>query len=666
MAPRPQAAEFTGTGRFYTARRASGDWVWVTPDGEPFFITGIDKMQSIWMGCQVDLWKSTYGTTAPYELWADEMRGLLTTYGFNALGRDSHWDEARIDADHAPGTAWDFVDVVCNQQGHPTSYPMLDDFRFRNYLNQDCGSEGKPCIPHLINLHTVPRQMDFWGTGKKFAAIDVPDVWTPGFERRAEMVAQLVLDDPAPDAPTQLLGPCAPGVQINQGFKNDPWLVGLWLGNELFWGYRLTESGEHGLKGWLRALIATPYNDCKAKNEQAKYAFAQTMWEIYDWRAKHMGKTAVSLWNDTYGDGGTAFAELGQPAFTFEITSFTNDCDPTSLLRLFSSDWLDAHYPDRYVELYNLLGTVSSCNCTGQSEISQQHVFTERDSVDFSPLIEDATPVDLGYFLTVDDGRVFMKKVAHQFYGTMIDAILLYDSVPHHAIISDRFVGFSGAQAPFDAIIPAIASQYCDAISVNLYRAANEVQSGADDLASLYASLNQKRPILISEFSYHADNEKGYDCCMEKQGNEWIPHSNCQGEHPECADVSNYHYPEDFELSRRLISYQTYVETMAEARAPSCEHFICGVMWYHFFDHPFTAATDPSTMNPNHSGLYTQITNNWGMFDPRGNDKEHAEYIPYTGLLNQAATANCMAQRLRTGSSWYGASCNVAAPPPCQ
>ncbi len=655
--------DFDPHDRFYPAQNAEGDWLWADPYGQPCFITGIDVIKSIHMGAQVDLWEGTYTSANPEQEWADDVRELLVARGFNAIGRDSEWDTAIIEEGFASGTRHDWFDFVCNENGEPQTAPVIDDFRFRKYLNEGCGTPEQPCIPHLINLHTIPVMTSFWfNPDDPFKGPNVPDVWSQVFHRRSDMVAELVFAEKDPEKLDHLPIPCTPGDQINQNFRDDRWLVGVWLGEELFWGYKVVEGiGPQGKKGWLRSIISTPYDDCVPNGQQGNYQFAAEMQELYVQRAGDL-EQAVVLWNETYGPGGTALPFGSE--FDFSISSFVTDCDPTALMYQFDSADIRDEFPTRYEGIYAHLEPMTSCICVSSGGSDWR--FDDREDVDFTPLIDDGDPVDLGYYLTIDDGQRFMEEVAREFYETMTTSIRTFDypaeNVLHHTILSDRFVDH-GAQQPFGPVIHRIASQYCDVICVNLYANRGAVNSEASELASLYGSLYEPRPILISEFAYHADFAKGYDCCMWEENpgtGDWTPHPNCGPASGPCSQTVNYNYPEDFDQNTRATSYGYYMQAMAGARTEDCERFVNGIFWYNFFDHPFLSASgDNFEVTHINSGRYQQNTQNWGVYDPK-------IYEPYQTLLNKAQEVNCQVQRIRTGDAWNGDGCNLPIQPPCE
>jgi hypothetical protein len=52
------------------------------------------------------------------------MRAMLSTHGFNAIGRECEWDHTRFDPEHAQGTAHEFDRILCGQDHVPHPAPF--------------------------------------------------------------------------------------------------------------------------------------------------------------------------------------------------------------------------------------------------------------------------------------------------------------------------------------------------------------------------------------------------------------------------------------------------------------------------------------------------------------------------------------------------------------
>ncbi len=296
-------------------------------------------------------------------------------------------------------------------------------------------------------------------------------------------------------------------------------------------------------------------------------------------------------------------------------------------------------------------------------------MFETPSDVDYGALYGEEGEIvqfDLGRYLEESDGEYFMKKLAIQFYSTMRQAIVAFDSESPHAILSDRFAWFGKFQIPYSPDIAGIAAHYSDVLCFNLYVEHGTTEEAANQLKHVYQSLvaeDLARPFMITEFSYHADQWMGYECCMSGEEPLWIPNPNCGGE---CNDPRHpdYHYPEVITgHEARGTAYTDFMTGMVQAKASAPgqgqHHFIAGLFWYNAIDHEFASASRNLPLGDVPSGRYTKLTQNWGFWNPR-----HPAYVgaaqTYTELATAAGSINCAAQRARTGltTGWFGGTCD--------
>ena len=289
-----------------------------------------------------------------------------------------------------------------------------------------------------------------------------------------------------------------------------------------------------------------------------------------------------------------------------------------------------------------------------------------------------------------------MEAVADSFFARTTKAIRDYD--PNHLIISNRFVGTLD-DGKFDlAPIMRIASKYCDVIAVNLYAKANENELGqaAEAMKNLYNSLPlvgmgqsgpegppmQKRPILITEFAFHADGNSvvaenwgrfespydGWDGCWPARPNDKRC-ANCPVREGEgCTGPFAHGYPNVSDDAARGSSYERYVNNMMNLKAgPSTStdpaeyaHLVPGYFWYGIYDHPLLRDFNHelprweygSTQGWDGVGNYVHATQNWGLLKTRTNQ-------PATegGLWDTVGDINSFWQSQIQGYSTGGETC---------
>ena len=198
-----------------------------------------------------------------------------------------------------------------------------------------------------------------------------------------------------------------------------------------------------------------------------------------------------------------------------------------------------------------------------------------------------------------------MSIVADTFYYKAVEAIRNYDT--NHLIFSDRYVWSDAGE-----IFITKASNYVDALCVNMYVPTEMIDSERIKLEQLYNSLQRQVPVLITEFSYHNDHwgynphrqDFGWDGCWHERG----PAKRCEdcpgnpgGVPIEDCDAL-FAYPEvgtgvaAVSAQNRANAYSSFVRQMLEAKgcngcnpSPSGAaqaEFVLGAIWYSLFDHP--------------------------------------------------------------------------------
>ncbi|HTA77823.1 MAG TPA: hypothetical protein VK791_11795, partial [bacterium] len=113
-----------------------------------------------------------------------------------------------------------------------------------------------------------------------------------------------------------------------------------------------------------------------------------------------------------------------------------------------------------------------------------------------------------------EDANAWAGVVAERYFSVTVAAIKSVD--PHHLILGVRFAG----ETPWEVV--EACGKYCDVVSVNVYSKSGDLDQKLLD--NFYAKA--KRPILISEYSFSADenqsgdpNTKGADVHLPTQAN---------------------------------------------------------------------------------------------------------------------------------------------------
>ncbi len=666
-------ADGPATGLYYVHRDfslpSSEDWLWFDPEGHPFVPTAIDKIEMHNLAHLPD-WSTTYaaGDDDPWFEWAEDVRVLLRDAAINTIGRESHWDVTEGDD---PGDTRDFDKIHCieNDQGNPewVHPPVYDDYRFIKWQNQQAALHGEPEIPYLVTLHAVQIDVDgaFGTSNTSYGA--TPDIWSEGYTNRLEMLVELVLRDPEPGGNPEECVPGNPNPHAYQGLRSDPNLLGMWLGTELRWHYtrmlpkalEADAQGVHGRRFWLRNLLLLPYGD-RDDHEQARYKFAEAMEEYYNYKVTidPTADNAVHLWNLNYAfypevddylspafRPGTAppgwdppeYPNFG-PFVPFSITSFTGD-EETSLLNSFDARWLTDEYQEHTLEEWHLVYCGEGCADSGEG-----YWYIEgADDLETAPLIEpdpndiEKTPyeVDLGALLLVDDAEYFIKILAEHFYTTFVDKIEEYDvqvgpENEGHVILSDRFLGTADELYP---AVLAIASEFVDVMSFNVYT--SSPSSLGSFFRPIYNQLPEPKPFFISEFSFHKDHARGWDCCFDEDLES--PVTNCLAHGYDCQGQDKWHYPESFDAGTQASDFASYVSTTMQLKAMADlgkpHRFITGYNWYRFFDIQFE---DDATI--------TEHSQTWGLVDALAKADDRPYMVPYVTLSGYMENVNGQVQ----------------------
>ncbi len=416
-----------------------------------------------------------------------------------------------------------------------------------------------------------------------------------------------------------------------QGLAEREELIGICLGQENAWFTSKNALGggtnnPWNRREWLRWLImgwrqpagAEPCeSEADCEPTPGKLAFVAAMKERYGLIAEdctHAGDCdasdkAICHWNNTYQAGGNNFC----------ITSWDAPGDPNSLLRTST--------------VYDV------CQLYGREPFVLP--FVDHSADQFEPILEaaaqiidplypnqlNAPPVDLGWWLKQDDADHFMKMVAEEFYSKAYAAIKTYDT--DHLIFSDRYVWSIEGRAFIE-----IASNYVDALCVNMYVPPELVDSERSKLESLYDSPDKQVPVLITEFSYHNDHwghnphrqDVGWDGCWYERDHDKRC-ADCPGNPggvpvEDCAGI--FAYPEvgtgvaAVSAQNRANAYSSFVRKMLEAKGCNgCNplatgagqaEFVLGAIWYSLFDHQITRLSGELAT--------TDQTQNFGLLKP--------------------------------------------------
>ena len=688
-------------------------WRLIDPQGDPYGVTGLNRLNT----ADISVNGVAFEVLNQAGFTKDEERRQQTALRtwdraqvgyFNCLAQFSEWDPSRDKLpDDNTRLKGSNVDVYCRVQDWPCQDPddlrpffFWNDFEMLKWLNDSQGGNRfAPWFP-VATFATSETQSNRAFSSRKDPNDSNPDkrrtninwflnrfpdvFWDPWretdyFAERCDLMAQLLFDEDS-NPPTG---------HREQGLKTRPEIIGNCIGNELFWfdsneAFPNNPSSPWNGREWLRWLILgwQPQEgvapcDGKDKGEPTpgKRAFVAAMKQKYQESPSAcvaggnpecpQWPPAICDWNLTYGPD-------------FCITSWDDEGDDTSLLKSFTI-W-------DLVAAQNEAGAdpPREAFCYPDEPFSVDLLEENQERLIHDPLRElqpGADPIDFGTKLTDDDAAYFMHIVADTFYTKVTNAINEHDDqngdgVADHLIISDRFVATSNNIQEY----MSIASRYVDVLAVNLYVDTDKLNHNKVRLRSLYNNLEFRRPILITEFTYHNDHwgtnpleetpyEKGWDRCWPHL----MPNQRCNS----CPNAGNLVCTESSFLyseigtdneaesnTKRAQAYADYIATMAAAKGTSpasnpapeeVARFIVGFMWHASYDHMFNKRggirSEPVAFWEDDKG-----TQNWGIWqtaDSSPSLSKPALVDEYTPLWGTAGYVNCIFQ-----ANIAGQTCN--------
>ena len=626
-------AEPTDPWQVSVVDRLEGPRWYFTRGEEKLILTGINKVQCETASTADQMWESAYGADfdSAKLLWTADVMTLLESRNINTIGHKSFWFDGGEDT--AENYARIFARIFCPKDPPET---CTDAERTTQYFMQDLSLplhvNSEPTIRNTYYIAPVWFALDInhanraaaardaQGTGTEFDWFKyfdeyMPDMFEDDFTDRCETMARLIALPPEEDLS---------GDHRNLGLRDDPWLVAYYLGNEIYWFYQ-KNTPENGYyenqalpgawdrKHYLRRLLMQP------SSAAAWDAFVAAMRDFY---AVPGEPENVSLWNDAYDE-------------------FDPDCTPPAG-DLVIEEW---------DELYNFDQTWVEANYESCSEPpGELEGLIPGEGAWIKTVLRNEW--DLGWFLWPDASLAFVQDVVEVYYATASTALRNADG-DRHPIMSARFPLFPGD----DSQIPLarIASQYCDVLCFNAYPAAGSASVMVNTLKNYYNALdyNEKRPFVITEFTYHADRSKGWDGCF--YGGE--PHKNCE------RPLSAFHYPEvntDIKRGTRCRDYvnELYNEGKGNmygvpAGHPALAYFIVGHLWHSLVDHAFFPATDGEIHWPEVSAG----TQNWGLMRGIDDDNDIPSWDPYADFGLVLNDANQRVQCELLGHAWNGGTC---------
>ena len=222
------------------------------------------------------------------------------------------------------------------------------------------------------------------------------------------------------------------------------------------------------------------------------------------------------------------------------------------------------------------------------------------------------------------------------------DRVVLLDgkSMNAHMIISDRFLSAADVLYPQ---IPSIASEYVDVISITYYSPSPDDIPGK--LENAYNAFAYPRPIIMSEFTYHADNKRAWDCCWDSGV------SDCIGLLGICTQQEQWHYPEEGHFQPRADKFRRYVNVVINTKAygnePNKHRIVTGYNWYRFWDISFDSnleAGGPENAN---------FSQTWGLVDTKFHNAVRPYLKPYEKLLLEMSQTNADVQTAITGETFW-------------
>ncbi|MGA2748306.1 MAG: hypothetical protein ABSG59_05975 [Verrucomicrobiota bacterium] len=191
---------------FFRVEQIDGHWWFVDPDGHLFFSTGADGMGP-WMGTRTEGRGGVFAALPPSDLRPPTNRtnqmGMASFYTWNLQRRfGTNWAEPWVDLTLRRMDAWG-LNTIANWSD-----------------------------PRLAAARRKPYVATLRGWGMETGYLGLPDVFAPDFAEKVNAAAARQ---------------CAP-------HKDDPWLIGYFIGNEPPWPGRETEIVSAILEGPSNAI----------------------------------------------------------------------------------------------------------------------------------------------------------------------------------------------------------------------------------------------------------------------------------------------------------------------------------------------------------------------------------------------------------------------------
>ena len=289
-----------------------------------------------------------------------------------------------------------------------------------------------------------------------------PNVFHPKFQLYCEKVARRM---------------CSP-------HKDDPWLLGYFIDNELEWygkGWRAWELCDE--------IFRAPATD---SNKQALIAFLKNRYPKIEqlnaaWGTKAESYEAIlkarTVLREQTNKGRAdrrefimdelGWGKISRGAYSLTDEVFKKPADHSAKQALMA--FLKKRYP-----------TIARLNKAWGTKVAS-----------YEALAEAVRPVQHQTERGEQDKIDFLRLIAERYFAITSAAIRKHD--PNHMVLGTRF---AGTMPP----VGDIAGKHCDIFTINCYRRVNletgEVLGFQDDLAKWYADV--KRPFMITEWSFPA------------------------------------------------------------------------------------------------------------------------------------------------------------------
>ncbi|GAL11999.1 agarase [Vibrio astriarenae] len=269
---------------FFRAEKLEGKWTLVDPEGYPFFMTGLANIR---MDDTVTITGADYANPKTKEgrLIASPLRESMFTW------LPDYDDELAINYDYAgyvhsgalkKGEVFSFYRANLMRKYDTNQQEALEIWRDVTLDRmQDWGftTLGNWIDPMFFGTERVAYEAHGWIAGDHKRISTGNDYWGP-------------IHDPFDPEFQQSTRAMAEGL-AKQVDKNDPWLLGIFVDNEISWGNVMNEANHFGL-----IVNALSYD---AKESPAKAAFSQHLKEKYttiNALNKAWGTTQVSSWEE--------------------------------------------------------------------------------------------------------------------------------------------------------------------------------------------------------------------------------------------------------------------------------------------------------------------------------------------------------------------------------